>query len=88
MALRWLTERGRTRPCVEIDGWKQERRWPIVNQRVVGSSSNRGAKPFKYLGASISAKTPLPQSSVGSFVGMLLHNAAQAYIPIANGPTA
>jgi hypothetical protein len=58
---------------------------PLVAPSKFETCPDWGAKPFKYLGASTSAKTPLPLPSVGSFVGMLLHNAAQACI-LCGGP--
>jgi hypothetical protein len=52
----------------------------LFSQCEVSSSPDRGAKLFKYLDASISANTLLPLPSVGSFVGMLFHYAAQTLI--------
>jgi hypothetical protein len=43
--------------------------------------SEWGAKPFKDLRAPARAKTPRVGSTVGTFVGMPLHNAAQRFSP-------
>jgi hypothetical protein len=53
------------------------------NLRLWLYANNGGKTPIPkklstYLDASISANTPLPLPSVGSFVGMIFHNAAQA----------
>jgi hypothetical protein len=45
-----------------------------VNRNVVGSSPTRGAKPFKYLQAPEAAENGDSRPTVGTFVGMLLHN--------------
>jgi len=43
-----------------------------------------GAKPFKYLARSSSAKTPLPRASVGTSVGLLFHNGEQSLPRVRN----
>jgi hypothetical protein len=63
--------------------------WAIVNPRVVSSSPDQGAKPFKHLDASVSTNMAYPLPSVGTFVAMLFHNRAQvAFVRRIGGFTA
>jgi len=68
------------RPKLKDSSCKQWLCRSAINQWVVGSSPDWGAKPFKDLHAATLPKTRLTGKTVGSFVGMLFHNQAQAVV--------